>query len=100
MKFNCDALSDWLNGLEERRTTKWQEREGKWFPYFLWLPMKLAHGDCRWLETVERSPKLVPWYDCHGMTALLAGVLMGSDAAFVVWKYRAKDRDGSVPQPA
>ncbi|UGA46823.1 hypothetical protein HU230_0012570 [Bradyrhizobium quebecense] len=49
MKYNCDAWAD-------RRKRKKAERRaylGSWHPKFAWFPIKLKHGDCRWLETVD-----------------------------------------------
>lgn len=47
MRFNC-GLS-W----EERYQAKQQ-----WHRWFAWRPVRIAAGDCRWLEWVER--KLTP----------------------------------------
>jgi hypothetical protein len=46
VKFNCDALSDAAKA--KRRA------ERAWHDWFAWRPVKVAHGDCRWLETIER----------------------------------------------
>lgn len=43
MKFNCGPT--------------WQEKKlakMEWHPYFAWLPKRVGHRDCRWLETIER----------------------------------------------
>lgn len=48
MRFNCGP-DKW---------TKRRRREQKmlgWHKHFCWWPVRLAEGDCRWLETVERK---------------------------------------------
>jgi hypothetical protein len=44
MRFNCG--DGWL----ERRC----KRE-RWHRWFAWRPVRVADGDCRWLEYVERQ---------------------------------------------
>lgn len=46
MRFNCD------NELESAIAKERMQRE--WHKSFAWLPVKVAYGDCRWLERVER----------------------------------------------
>jgi hypothetical protein len=38
----------------------------EWHRWFAWRPVRIAEGDCRWLETIERKGKF--WY-CwrHGL---------------------------------
>ena len=47
MKLNCGPTP------EQRRRTKY-ERLMTWHRHFAWLPIRVADGDCRWLEFVER----------------------------------------------
>lgn len=30
----------------------------QWHDWFAWYPVRVAEGDCRWLETVERKGEL------------------------------------------
>ncbi|WP_247300312.1 hypothetical protein [Bradyrhizobium sp. 179] len=46
MRFNCD----WLQQRNERR---WKRRY-QWHRWFAWRPVRIAAGDRRWLEFVER----------------------------------------------
>ena len=43
MKFNCGPT------LREK-----VEARKEWHEWFAWYPVRVASGDCRWLETVER----------------------------------------------
>lgn len=45
MRFDC-------YGELAERTQELRNRE--WHRYFCWLPTKIAFGDCRWLEWIER----------------------------------------------
>lgn len=45
MRWNCDTG-------KERRYRKWKAKQ-QWHRWFAWYPVKVTHGDCRWLETVE-----------------------------------------------
>jgi hypothetical protein len=56
MKFNC-GLSE-----EEKRKLRWEQYKayqeeydagGGWVDWFAWYPVRVAPGDCRWLEKVE-----------------------------------------------
>ena len=47
MKFNCDRYRDYRKAKIAHIT--------KWHPWFAWHPIKIADGDCRWLETIERK---------------------------------------------
>lgn len=49
MKFNCDS------GKERKMT---------WHIWFAWFPVRVAKGDCRWLEKVERRGNID--YDYQG----------------------------------
>lgn len=51
MKFNCGPTS------KEKHEAKKQ-----WHRHFLWWPTRIASGDCRWLETVERKGEWFPRY--------------------------------------
>lgn len=44
MKFNCGPT------FAER-----YERKTNWHRWFAWHPVRIASGDCRWLEYVERK---------------------------------------------
>lgn len=57
MKFNC--------GLTEGEKIKKREN---WHDKFAWLPKRVASGDCRWLEIIERR-----------------------ETCMSIWKYRAKE---------
>jgi hypothetical protein len=37
----------------ETHAEKWK-RLGEWHPWFAWYPVRIAPGDCRWLEFVAR----------------------------------------------
>lgn len=50
MKFDCDSRRDRREAKRKARKAALRE----WHPYFAWFPVRLAHGDCRFLETVER----------------------------------------------
>jgi hypothetical protein len=45
VRFNCDYF-------KQRRAARW-DAALEWSRTFAWLPVRLADGDCRWLETVE-----------------------------------------------
>lgn len=56
MKFNCDkAKQRNKKKLEEF----WDTHANKWVEEFAWWPVRVAEGDCRWLEMVEVM--WVPW---------------------------------------
>lgn len=59
MKFNCNALGDYLKARRREKIIRQQD----WHDYFAIIPRKLAHGDCRWLETIERR---VDYYYVYG----------------------------------
>lgn len=44
MRFNCGPSS------EER-----DRRKQEWHLWFAWRPVRVASGECRWLEYVERK---------------------------------------------
>lgn len=46
MKFNCGPTY-----AEERVAAR------KWHRVFAWSPVRIASGDCRWLEWVERRTR-------------------------------------------
>ncbi len=50
MKWNCDFYADW----KAKRAFENYAKSDQWLPHFALIPVKIAHGDCRWLETVER----------------------------------------------
>jgi hypothetical protein len=50
MKFDCDARK---YRRKERERAE-MERITRWHDHFAWWPIKLSHGDCRWLEKVRR----------------------------------------------
>lgn len=43
MRFNCGETAE----EKEARVTDWHR-------WFAWYPVRVASGDCRWLEYVER----------------------------------------------
>lgn len=51
MKFNCGPS----------RAEKHDAKE-KWHKWFAWRPVRVASGDCRWLETLERKGKFTAMY--------------------------------------
>lgn len=58
MKFNCDYFGDVLKQRRRARHAKEEEKEYRlirWHSWFAWFPVRVAHGDCRWLETIERK---------------------------------------------
>lgn len=60
MKFYCGPTEA---ERERALKDKAKQEEGKWFPYFAWLPVRVITGECRWLETVERKRDwLHIWY--------------------------------------
>jgi hypothetical protein len=72
MKFNCDRYRDYRRAKEKARI----QRLINWHPWFAWYPKKLEHGDCRWLETIERRCE---WFE-------------GYHTGFWLTRYRAKGR--------
>lgn len=52
MKFNCGPTQD------ERRQAA-RDVFCVWHRWFAWFPVRIAHGDCRWLEFVERRAQFV-----------------------------------------
>lgn len=44
MKFNCGMTY-----------AEYEERLQRWHLWFAWHPVRVAKGDCRWLEKVERK---------------------------------------------
>ncbi len=55
MKLNCGP------SYEQRRAEKVEAlkreiiRLRDWHDWFAWFPVRVAEGDCRWLEVVERQ---------------------------------------------
>ena len=47
MRFNCGHSTSKKNKVKE-----------DWHDWFAWYPVRVAEGDCRWLETVERKGEL------------------------------------------
>jgi len=43
VKFNCGPS----------KAERWRQQQ-EWHPWFAWLPVRIAEGDCRWLEEVGR----------------------------------------------
>lgn len=50
MRFNCDYFRD----KAVQQFVEREKREWEWNDWFAWRPIKVAHGDCRWWETIER----------------------------------------------
>lgn len=53
MRFNCGP------SLAQRRWNKAVKMKD-WHKHFCWWPVRIANGDCRWLETIER--RFGDWY--------------------------------------
>jgi hypothetical protein len=53
MKLNCDALGDWIDRKVRERILRLAKRHR----FFAWYPVRISHGDCRWLEHVWRYRK-------------------------------------------
>jgi len=53
MKFNCDYFKDMGR---YNRAKRWDSL-CEWHDYFPWFPTRIKHGDCRWLEMVQRRHK-------------------------------------------
>jgi len=49
MRFNCDALKEWVESKDIRR----YEKLTKWRKKFAWIPVKICKGCCVWLEFYE-----------------------------------------------
>lgn len=47
MRFNCGP------SLAQKRWDK-KLKMKDWHKHFCWWPVRIANGDCRWLETIER----------------------------------------------
>lgn len=64
MKFNCDIIRDFVDAASRRlqdamarhREAKYDKQRAQedWHEWYAWRPVKVARGDCRWLEVVER----------------------------------------------
>lgn len=52
MKFNCDKSKQRARAKLE---AFWDKHVNKWTKHYAWLPVKVAEGDCRWLEEVEKK---------------------------------------------
>jgi hypothetical protein len=78
MKINCGPTESEKLDIAQRVC---REMEKKWFSWFAWFPVRVADGDCRWLEIVERQPRYsnLYKYSCHY-------------PKFAYWKYRAKTK--------
>lgn len=83
MKFNCDYFKD--KGRKKREAL-WEKRS-QWHEAFAWKPIRLAHNDCRWLETVERRLKL------HDNNFARTDVVIKNTSHFFLrsYEYRAKE---------
>lgn len=59
MKFNCDYFKQHAARKEkEREEHLVQIAIAPWQETFAWLPVRVAEGDCRWLEKVEYRSKV------------------------------------------
>ena len=67
MKFNCGPYS----------YTRWLNKR-LWHLWFAWRPVRVAEGDCRWLEFVERR-------DANTLDPSIC--IMGMPHRY--WEYRA-----------
>lgn len=56
MRFNCDRF---------KRPSRHQ-RITQWHRWFAWYPVRIADGDCRWLEYVERKATYWCGWDSDG----------------------------------
>lgn len=79
MRFNCDYFRD----KAVQRFVEREKREREWNDWFAWRPIKVAQGDCRWWETIERRREPV---ECSGY---MWGVGPYSYVDWM-WVYRAK----------
>lgn len=71
MKFNCGLTAKEQQDLDICRYSNWHN-------YFAWVPIRVGHKDCRWLEWIERKGR--------AFEAPLNGVRWN-------WEYRAKQND-------
>ena len=73
MKINCGpSLFERIEAAEERKKD--------WHDFFALLPRRIAPGDCRWLETIQRKGERIPGKFCKG----------GRVPGFWLWEYRSK----------
>lgn len=74
MKINCGpSLFERIEAAEERKKD--------WHDFFTILPRRIAPGDCRWLETIQRKGKR------YAGSISRQGVRF---PAFWIWEYRSK----------
>lgn len=64
MKFNCGLLPDEKLALAKKRSVALGTARAEWHDWFAWHPVKVASGDCRWLEVIER--KIPGWVNHYG----------------------------------
>jgi hypothetical protein len=60
MKWDCDRR-------ERERVARFKAKliaESEWHDVFAWLPVRVADGDCRWLETIQRRLLYPEGIDC------------------------------------
>lgn len=59
MKLNCGLSRAEKQALYDKDLKRRKAAMAEWHDYFAWLPVRVGHKDCRWLETVERRGTFV-----------------------------------------
>ncbi len=54
MRFKCGKNIEELDAAHRRATDRY-DHLNHWHAFFALWPRKVAPGDCRWLETIERK---------------------------------------------
>lgn len=54
MKFNCGPSSHERYLARVKREEDYRRDTSDWHDCFCWAPVRVAKGDCRWLEKVQR----------------------------------------------
>lgn len=95
MKWDCGPTAEEKREIRRKATIEKTRRmvaeDEKWHDYFAFTPTRVGPRDCRWFETIERRVRFrYKWSrECETWLSVPTSI-----------EYRAKDRNGSVPQPA
>lgn len=57
MKFNCGPSQAERERRERQAELAERRAQRSWHRWFAWRPIRIAEGDCRWLEYVERRDR-------------------------------------------
>lgn len=61
MRFNCGLSPNEKWQISKQKTIDALDKLTEWHSWFAWYPVRIANGDCRWLETIQRKAKYTAW---------------------------------------